>query len=218
MSRAMVLALLVAAAACDDSDGPTPPGLGTAGVRVVNATQQPLDVLVNNQVAVRALPAAGVTATLPIDAGLRQVGLVATGGTGASAFVSLTLVAGGSATAIARPSQTGIAAVVLADTGAIVPAGKTKLRVSHQAYGRTDVLLRRTQPDFATPVAIMSPFLPGETSPYLQSDPGRWEVLATDAGGAVLARTGDVVVPAGERRTVVLLDSAGVLRLRVIAE
>lgn len=217
MKRSLMLLLGLGLAACDDTDGLTPIFEDPAGVRVVNATQLPIDVLVNNQVAVRALPASGVTAALPIPSGLAQVGVVATGSSGTSAFVALNLAPGSTATAVARPAQTGIAAAVLADTGAIVPAGKTKLRVSHQAYGRNDVLLQRTQPDFATPVSIATPFLPGDTSPYLQSDPGRWEVLATNAAGTVLARTGDVVIPAGERRTVVLLDSAGVLRFRVIA-
>lgn len=206
----------LATAACVDAGGPD--SAAKAGVRVVNATQQPIDVLVDNQVAVRALPPAGVSDELPVRSGLGQIGAVATGAPGTSAFLSLNLASRGSATAVVRPSQTGIAAAVLADTGAIVPAGKTKLRVSHQAYGRSDVVLRRSQPDFATPVVISTPFPPGETSPWLQSDPGRWEVLATDAAGAVLARSGDVVIPAGERRTVVLLDSAGVLRFRVIGE
>jgi hypothetical protein len=37
-------------------------------------------------------------------------------------------------------------------------------------------------------------------------------------GGSKLATTGAITVPSGEKRTVVLLDSLGVLKFRVIAE
>ena len=77
----------------------------------------------------------------------------------------------------------------------------------------------RTQPDFSTGTHIMTPFPYKATSPYLQSTPGPWEVYVTPAGGTTkLATTGVVNVPDGGRRTVVLLDSAGVLRLKVIVE
>jgi hypothetical protein len=120
---------------------------------------------------------------------------------------------------VAVPSGSGLVASVLVDSGSIVPAGKSKLRVSHLAGGAPAIEFWRTQPDFQTPVHIMTPFAYQATSPYLQSDPGTWEVFVTaPGGGAKLATTGAISVPAGERRTVVLLDSLGVMRFRVIAE
>lgn len=65
----------------------------------------------------------------------------------------------------------------------------------------------------------MTPFVYKATSPYLQSDPGTWEVFVTSPGGtAKLATTGPVAVPAGERRTVALVDSAGVMKFLVIGQ
>jgi hypothetical protein len=132
-------------------------------------------------------------------------------------------VTGQALTAAAVANTTGaLAAQVLADSGATVPAGKSKLRVTHlAASGASAVEIFRTQPDFQTPIRIMTPFAYRETSPYLQSDPGAWEVFVAPAGSSgspKLATTGPVVVPSGERRTVVLLDSAGTLRFRVIQE
>jgi hypothetical protein len=105
---------------------------------------------------------------------------------------------------------------VIADTGAIVPANKSKLRVTNLAASLGTRQIMRTQPDFPSPVSIMTPFAYQATSPYLQSDPGVWEVFVTPAGGgANVATTGAIDIPAGQRRTVVLLDSAGVLTFKV---
>jgi hypothetical protein len=102
--------------------------------------------------------------------------------------------------------------------GAILPAGKSKLRVVHLAANAGAVEIWRTQPDFATPTHILTPFPYQGASPYLQSDPGNWEVFVTPAGATThIATTDAVAVPAGERRTVVLLDSAGVLKFRVLS-
>ena len=65
----------------------------------------------------------------------------------------------------------------------------------------------------------MTPFDYQATSPYLQSDPGAWEVFVTRPGDTTkLTTTGSITIPAGEKRTVVLLDSAGTMRFRVIVD
>ncbi|HEY4304347.1 MAG TPA: hypothetical protein VGM82_07770 [Gemmatimonadaceae bacterium] len=65
----------------------------------------------------------------------------------------------------------------------------------------------------------MTPFAYGAESPYLQSDPGTWEVFITAPGGTTkLATTGAINIPAGERRTAVLLDSAKIIFFRVVVE
>lgn len=216
------LALLAGAlgvAACNDMLDPiTPPD---AGVRVVNATQGPIDVLVDGVPVLTGLPMASVSSALGVASGTRRVQLRSAGGE--TAEVSLDVASGKALTAAAVAGTGGaLAAQVLADTGSIVPAGKSKLRVSHlAAAGASTVEIFRTQPDFQTPIRIMTPFAYRETSPYLQSDPGTWEVFVAPAGSngsPKVATSGPVQVPSGERRTVVLLDSAGVLRFRVIAE
>ena len=122
-------------------------------------------------------------------------------------------------TAVVSPAGSSLAATVLADTGELVPVGKSKLRVAHLSPNAGSIEIWRTQPDFQTPVHIMTPFDYLATSPYLQSDPGAWEVFVTRPGTTTkLATTGLVQVPSGEKRTVVLLDSAGVMLFRVIID
>ena len=209
----------LAVAACNDMLDPLP--VPDSGVRVVNATQGPIDVLVDGVPVLSGLPMASVSSALGVASGTRRVQLRTSAG--ATAEVSLNLTSGQAlTTAAVAAGAGGLAAQVLADTGSVVPAGKSKLRVSHlAATGASAVEIFRTQPDFQTPVRIQTPFPYRTTSPYLQSDPGTWEVFVAPAGSSgspKVATSGPVVVPSGERRTVVLLDSAGVLRFRVIQE
>ena len=105
-------------------------------------------------------------------------------------------------------------------TRAIVPSGSS---FAEQAPA-LDVW--RTQPDFASLITIMFPFPHRAVSPYIQSDPGIWTVLVTTErrdstgvptlGDSLLA-TGDISVPDGESRTVLVLDDgAGGLQSQVI--
>jgi len=214
--RIALLALAVAfASACSDSV--TASDDHSSSIRVINASGVPLDVLVDGAVAIPTLGVAAVSAPTSVAAGAHVVGLRTAGGTITS--LSVQSVTNQTTTTVVSPGTgSSLAVSVLADTGSIVPAGKSKLRVTHLA-GTSAVEFWRTQPDFQTPVHIMTPFPYGATSPYLQSDPGAWEVFVTPpGGGSKLATTGAITVPSGEKRTVVLLDSLGVLKFRVIAE
>ena len=220
---AVVLATLALAlgtlTACGDDEVIDPGTTGTgAGLRVINASQAPLTVLVDGRVVAQGLTVASVSNTLAIAPGAHQVRLQTAGG--ASASLTVQAAAGRTVTTFGTPAAgAGLAAAVLEDTGSVVLAGKSKLRVAHLAANAPAVDIWRTQPDFQTPIRVMFPFAYQATSSYLQSDPGAWEVFVTPAGGTTrLATTGSITVPSGERRTVVLLDSAGVLRLRVIQE
>lgn len=212
-------ALLPLLLACDDGDLVDNVPTGDAVVRVVNATQAPLDVLVDGAVAIRGVPVAAVT-PLFVASGTRRMALrPAAGGVGAE--VSVEVASGGTVTTAAVPVGASLAAAVLTDTNAVVPAGKSRLRVSNLAPSAPGVEIFRTQPDFATPVRIQTPFPYRETSPYLQSDAGTWEVFLAPAGSDGAPKgltTGPVPIPGGGRRTVILLDSAGVLRFRVLAD
>jgi hypothetical protein len=116
-------------------------------------------------------------------------------------------------------ATTGISTAVLADTGAAVPAGKSKLRVAHLAANAGNIEIWRSQPDFPSGVHIMTPFPYQATSPYLQSDPGTWEVWLTAAGSTVrTVSSGPIQIPSGERRTVLLLDGATGPRFTVVTE
>ena len=213
---AVLASLALVAAACADS--PVLVTHPTSAVRVINASRAPFDVLIDGAVASSSVGVASVSTALPVAAGAHVVGLRA--GDGTLTNFNVQVADNQPVTTVAFPGAgSSFVASVLVDTGSIVPAGKSKLRVSHLAGGAAAIEFWRTQPDFQTPVHIMTPFLYKATSPYLQSDPGTWEVFVTSPGGtAKLATTGPVAVPAGERRTVALVDSAGVMKFLVIGQ
>jgi hypothetical protein len=72
----------------------------------------------------------------------------------------------------------------------------------------------------------MFPFRHQETSPYIQSEPGTWRVIVSsknDVGGIPVLLdttliTSPIEVPAGESRTVLILDgeSVGQLQYEVV--
>jgi hypothetical protein len=196
--------------------GATDPNTANAAVRVINATNSLVDVLIDGQTVVHGLMVAHVSDRLNVSSGSHVVRLVAAG---SSAQVQVDASTAATRTAVVTPAGSSLTASVLADTGALVPIGKSKLRVAHLSPNAGAIEIWRTQPDFQTPVHIMTPFDYLATSPYLQSDPGGWEVFVTRPGStAKLATTGAVQIPSGEKRTAVLLDSAGVMLFRVIID
>lgn len=214
---ASVLALV----AC--SDGPTIDHTGTilpsgSTIRAVNASASQLNLIVDNDTLIRGVQVGSVSAAASLPPGAHQIRLVS--GTTTSSPITVTAVDGRAIVAVGKgAASTGITSGVLSDTGAIVPPTKSKLRVVHLSEHAGDIEIWRTQPDFHTPVHIMTPFLYGAESPYLQSDPGAWEVFVTSPGSTTkLTSTGSITIPAGQRRTVVLLDSAGNKLFRVIDE
>jgi hypothetical protein len=116
------------------------------------------------------------------------------------------------------PNATTLNAVLL-DTGGVVPAGKSKLRVAHLSKLAGNIDIWRTQPDAPTPTRIQTPFPYLSTTPFVQSDSGAWEVFITPAGSATpLLTTHLFRIPSGGKRTVVLLDSSGTMIFRVLPE
>ena len=203
---------LLAVTACNDTNGIGEPGSAT--VRVINASATRFDVLVDGDVATPDVSLGAITGDITVNPGTHQIRLVSSGG--ATATLNFSLDNGKTATAYAYSAASSLNAALLPDTGAIVPANKSKLRVTNLSTA-SSIEIWRTQPDFQTPVHIQTPFPYLATSPYLQSDPGNWEVFVTATGSTTkLATTGAVNVPAGESRSVILLDSAGALRFRVL--
>ncbi len=197
--------------------GASDPLAANAAVRVINATNSLVDVVIDGQTVVRGLMIAHVSERLNVSSGSHLVRLV--GSSGSSAQIQLEASTTVTRTAVVAPSGSSLAATVLADTGALVPVGKSKLRVAHLSPNAGSIEIWRTQPDFQTPVHIMTPFEYLATSPYYQSDPGSWEVFVTRPGStAKVTTTGPLQIPSGEKRTAVLLDSAGVLLFRTIVD
>lgn len=219
LSALVVVASLACSATRPTDDGRTGEIIqsGTT-IRAVNATAAPLALVVDGDTLIRGVQVGSVSAPTSLTAGAHQIRLVS--GATISNPIAITAVDGRDIVAVGKgAANSGITSSILSDTGAIVPASKSKLRVVHLSEHAGDIEIWRTQPDFMTPVHIMTPFLYGAESPYLQSDPGAWEVFVTAAGSTTkLASTGSINIPAGQRRTIVLLDSAGNKRLRVIDE
>ena len=124
---------------------------------------------------------------------------------------------------VAIPSDTTYDAIIATDTGSIVPAGATKLRVINAGSNTVDIW--RTQPDHAEPVRIMTPFAFKAESPYLQSTPGTWTVIVTPRNDAATTpvnpiATASITLAAGQRGTMVLVpgSTAGTLTLVPLRE
>ena len=186
----------------------------TTVVRLINASSSTPNFSIDGT-AIAPIGLAAVSDPVSVSSGSHQLRVTSPGGTTTTLTVQTS--PSGTVTAIAGGNATSLYASVLVDTGSVVPAGKSKLRVVHLAPNATNIEIWRTQPDFPTPTHIMTPFAYLAASPYLQSDPGNWEVFVTPANGtAKLATSGPIAIPSGEHRTVVLLDSAGVMRLRLL--
>jgi hypothetical protein len=219
--EAFVIAAAVLAAACSDtpsenSDPPVP------GIRVLNATPDTVEADVDGTGTVTLLPSV-VSPNFDVPAGAHTVvisrnddGVIRT----ASAIIASTETSRSIVFAYSGDANE-IAASVLGDTGSMVPAGKSKLRVIHLVPDAQPLDIWRTQPDFQTPVRILFPFTYSpEPYSYIQSDAGIWHVWITPEGNPAdtIHSTGAIDIPSGQRRTVALVDSSGVLRLRVLEE
>ena len=212
------LLLSIALAGCG-SDSPTICCTnGEASLRVVNAFTSPVDVLIDGNVAISGLAAGTIGTTAPAPGGHTLV--LRPAGAAASASQSITTSAGALGTVAAVRSSSGsVATAILDDTGSIVPAGHTKVRVLHLAPNAGTLQVYRTQPDYQTPISWQFPFTyqaepTSLSAPFYQSTVGSWEIRVwqtpADASGWSSATT-KVVIPlaSGEKKTVVILDKPG---------
>lgn len=211
--RTLLLSVFViAAASCLDVASPT----DQSQIRFINASTTAIDVSVDGAPLLQAVAAPNVSAVF-VPPGTHTMNFTATGGLAVAQTVTTTV---GNVTTVYAvwPSANSFGVTVL-DTGGVVAAGRTKLRVSHLSKTAGQIEIFRTQPDFPTPTLIQTPFPYLATSPFLESSAGKWEVFVTRPGSSVkLLSTGAIDIPSGGKRTVVLLDSAGVMVVRVMPE
>lgn len=215
----VVLAAALAACASDVPGGPDPGTESTAAIRVLHtvASIPSIDVLVDGKVALAGLVAGTASAYLPVTDGVRSLAFRAAGSAGAGPSHTLTLAIGDSLTVLTIDSATVLNPWVLTDTGAVVPANRSKLRALHFAESSPPIDIWRTQPDWQDPITFMFPHGYREITPYVESDPGPWTVLVSTlqrVGGVpalqdTLLMTDGIAVPAGESRTVIVLDAPG---------
>ena len=223
MRRSTFAALLavLALAACSDAPAPSASGEQTPGgaaLRVINGDVAPVAVVVDGKTVLASLAQGTISPALAVPAGARRLEL--RGAAGVVSSVAVTTTPTDTPTVAARLVGGRTEAAVIADTGRVVPPNASKLRVVHLAASAPPLDIWRTQPDYQTPVTIQFPHPYGVASPYVQSTPGSWEVRVSRGSGLpdgrpvadgwdrALARL-TVPVPAGQARTVVVLDAAG---------
>jgi hypothetical protein len=214
LSAALLLAVTLIAAGCGSD--PSSPAQGTTGtLQVVNGSAVPIDVRVDGSMAVTNLSVAAVSAALALTLGSHNVLLTPTGSASGGSAVNLDVVASGrrtvAATRVTGGAGTAVSAMALADTGSLVSAGRSKLRVLHLAANAPPLDIWRTQPDYQTPISILFPYayLSGAT---VESAAGSWEVRVwpTGAGSWNAASSAiTVLMSSGQLRTVVTLDVPG---------
>ena len=209
-----VAILATCSSADDECGGTTCPPRASARLYVVNAARgvDAFQLLVDDRVAQARVESGAASAALPVTPGDHEVRAVPIGTTavlGAIGRVATGITAPRVVVVVDRPAAAGapaLVAVVAADTGAIVPAGATKLRVIHGATGAPPVEVWRVQPDFATPTHVMTPFAEQAVSSYIQSTPGTWRVWVTRQGATDTLALTTVTLGAGQRASVVLLN------------
>ena len=220
--KTLILCAVALLAACADKETTAPfehrdddPN-ATARLRVLQGTGTNVDVLIDGVVVLNGVARGQASSFAALAPGTHVVGIRRAGATTLAGTRSVTLAAQDTANVILIDSSTVINPIVLTDTGATPVAGKSKLRVVHFATNAPAIDVWRTQPDWSTLIRVMFPFAYRAASSYLQSDPGAWNVVITAEGvtepgvpANQLYNTGTITVPAGEVRTVVLLDAPG---------
>jgi hypothetical protein len=214
--RALPVLLLATLASCNN--GPTSFNDGQPAVRVVNAFTGPVDVLIDGGIAAASL-AAGAISSVYAPTGAHTLMIRPAGTTTSTSQAIVTSPGSLSTIAVVRSSNGTVATAVLDDTGSVVPAGKTKVRVLHMAPNAGELQVYRTQPDYQTPVSWQFPFTYQATpnslsAPFYQSTVGSWEIhiwqTPTNASGWAAAPV-QIIIPlaSGEKKTVLILDKVG---------
>jgi hypothetical protein len=206
-TAALLLSLAFAGCGSDDATPPVPTG-DDASLRIVNVASGPVDVAVDGETIERGVAVGRLSERIGLAAGSRQVQLSLAAAPTNRQDLTLEVREGRSylVSATAAPSGSLGAEV---DTGATPIPGKSKLRILHMAPNAPPLDVWRTQPDFMTPIRVQFPFPYGSKSPFLESDPGTWEVWVTPEGsgpGEKIASSGPVVLEGGWVRTLILLD------------
>jgi Domain of unknown function (DUF4397) len=203
-------ALALLAASCASTVDPTYP---TGSLMVANASNGWIDVDIDGQRLVNGLSMNALTYSLSMPQGLHVVRLSHGGGIGGSIELRVEVAVEVPRTVVVYPTypvgtSPDMSAIVLPDTGADVPGGKSKLRVVHLAATAGDLQIWRREPSLPSGSPITTRMTYRAVSPYLQGDAGVWEVwLTAPTGGAKLLSSGPIQIPSGERRSVLLVDT-----------
>jgi len=185
---------------------------------VVNAFTGPVDVFIDGAVVAPSL-APGTVARAIARSGAHTLMFRPVGGTASASQTIVSADGSLNTIAVVRASNGSVATAVLDDTGSVVPAGATKVRVLHMAPNAGELQVYRTQPDYQTPISWQFPFTYQATptslsAPFFQSTVGTWEIRIwqTPAGASGWTTAPiQIVIPlgSGEKKTILMLDKPG---------
>ncbi|HEY9523456.1 MAG TPA: DUF4397 domain-containing protein [Thermopolyspora sp.] len=211
-------AVLLVGSGCSDDAGPSAPA-GT--LQVIQAAERTavIDVLVDGDVVIPGLAAGAVSPAVSVPAGLREISFRPVSAAASAGELQLSVVADSTYTTVVIDSANVLEPTVLADTGSVPAAGRTKLRVGNFAALAGPIDVYRRQPDFDGILTLAFPFTYQLLSNYVESDPGDWQVLiATEArvNGVppdvpqdTLLIVDPVSLAGGQASTVVIIDKPG---------
>lgn len=202
---------LVGATACLDVTGTD---AADSQIRVVNASGQTLNLLVDDRLAIEGSQQLNVS-LIQMAAGVHKLAFRTLDGVETALTVTTTPL--GIRTAYAYTYVSGEVIGILLDTIAPPPAGKAAVRVINLSNTAGAVDIYGSQPAGSTGTTFVSPFSYLAQSPYMQRDAGTWEVYITEAGTPnMLLTTGSFPIESQGRRTIFLIDSASVPVFRVL--
>jgi hypothetical protein len=211
-------AVLLLAGGCSDDGGPTPPN-GTLKVIQAAESTAAIDVMVDGDLVIQRLAAGAVSPAVSVPAGLRAITFRPVGSPASPNELQLSVVADSTYTTVVIDSAAVLVPLVLADTGSVPAAGRTKLRVANFAALAGPIDVYRRQPDFDGILTLVFPFTYQLVSNYVESDPGDWQVLIAsearvdgvppDEPQDTLLVADPVSLAADQASTVVIIDTPG---------
>lgn len=212
LMRVMLIALWGCGGSGTVQPGPGPGGGSSAALQVVNGTAATVEVRVDGTIRQAAVAPYSSSPSLTTTAGARTVQLVASGALTGTAQVVVQADSGARETVAALPGAgLPLLAVTLPDTGYLVGANRSKLRIVHLAAGSPPLTIWRTQPDFQTPVSIITPYT-YLASAIVESSAGVWSVRVWPTATGSWSQPASAItltIPAGQLRTVATMDAPG---------
>jgi hypothetical protein len=217
-SSLLLGAMLLAGSGCSDDSGPSTPAGALQVIQAAESTAV-IDVMVDGDVVIQGLAAGAVSPAVSVPAGLREISFRPVGAPASPNQLQLSVVADRTYTTVLIDTANVLEPIVLADTGSVPAAGRTKLRVGNFAALAGPIDVYRRQPDFDGILTLVFPFTYELLSSYVESDPGDWQVLIAtetrvngvppDAPQDTLLVVDPISLAADAASTVVIVDKPG---------
>ena len=201
---------LVGAASCLNVTGND---TANAEIRIVNAAGQLLNIFVDDHLSIDGSVPPNVS-LIVLPSGSRK--LTARTAAGVDTDLILDLAPGGAVNTYAYTNASGAVVLALLDTPAASTGNTGKVRAINLSKLTGAIDIYASAPG-AGGTKLNATFDYLTLTPFLEQPSGSWEVYYTASGSNTKVRsTGAFPVQPGDRRTVVLLDSASVPIFRIL--